>query len=73
MGMDSDTGALVEMHHGYTIVCLEFDLPTKHHHLVELWENFLQLCHLGRTDLCLVEMCGGDSHGAVLVKEVLLF
>ena len=72
MGMDSDTGGLAEMCHGYTIVCLGFDLPTKCHHLVELWENFLQLCHLWRTDLCLVETCGGDSHGAVLAKEVLL-
>ena len=29
-----------EMHHGYTMACLGFDLPTKHHHLVELWGDF---------------------------------
>ena len=46
MGTDSDTGGLAEMCHGYTIVYLGFDLLTKHHHLVELWENFLWLCHL---------------------------
>ena len=41
MGMDSDIGDWAEMCHGCTIVCLGFDLPTKHHHLMELWENFL--------------------------------
>ena len=40
MDMDSDTGGLVGMYHGYTIFCLGFDLPTKCHHLVELWETF---------------------------------
>ena len=72
MAIDSNTGCLAEMHHGYTIICLGFDFLTKCHHLVELWENFLWLCHLWRTDLCLMETCGSDSYGAVLVKEVLL-
>ena len=72
MGMDSDTGGLAELCHGYIIVYLEFDLLTKHHHLVELGENFLQMYHLWRTDLCLVEMHSSDSYSAALAKVVLL-
>ena len=73
MGMDSDTGSSAEMHHGYTIFCLGCDLPTKHHHQVELWENLLWLCHLGRTDLCLVETCCCTGEGgSVLLQTRLL-
>ena len=72
MGMGSDIGGLADMCHGCTNVYLGFDLLTKCHHLVELWENFLQMCHLWRTDLCLVGMYGGDSYGAALAKKVLL-
>ena len=73
MGRGRNTGNLIVTAHVYIYVSLELDLPTKHHHLVKLWENFLQLCHLGRAGLCLVWTCGGDSYGGVLAKEVLLF
>ena len=46
IGMDSGTGGLAEMHHGYTIICLGFDLLTKCHQLVKLLENLLWLYHL---------------------------
>ena len=58
--------------HGYIGVYWEFDLLTKCHHLVKLWEKNLWLCHPGRNDLCLVWTCGGDLYDAALAKEVLL-
>ena len=66
------TGNLAVMAHGYIGVYPESDLLTKHYHLVELCEHFLQLCHLGRNGLCLVWPWGGDLYGATLAKEVLL-
>ena len=43
MGINNDTGDLAEMCHGYTHVCLGFDLPNKCHHPMELWENFFSV------------------------------
>ena len=43
MGKGRNTGNAAVTAHGYIGVYLELDLPTKWHHLVELWENLLLL------------------------------
>ena len=73
MGRGRNTINLAVMAHVYICVFPELGLSTKHPHLVELWENLLWLCCLGRSGLCLVLMCGDDSQGDALVKEALLF
>ena len=43
MGRGRNAGNLVVTAHVYIGVFLELGLPTKHHHLVKLWENILWL------------------------------
>ena len=43
MGRDRNTGNVVVTAHEHINVYLELNLPTKCHHLVELWENLLLL------------------------------
>ena len=43
MGRGRNTGDSDVTAHEYIGVYLELDLPTKWHHLVELWENLLLL------------------------------
>ena len=43
MGRGRKTGNAAVIAHEYIGVYLELNLPTKWHHLVELWENLLWL------------------------------
>ena len=43
MDRDRNTGNVVVTAHEYISVYLKLDILTKHHHLVELWENLLLL------------------------------
>ena len=78
MGMCSDIGGSGEMCHEHTNVYLQFGLPTKHHHLVELREIcfgcviFEELiCAGGDVWWWFIWCCNGEGGSAPLQTELL--